>query len=87
METKHQKRAKGKSETVTNKRPKAEPTPKEEALAELDRAVDPFIQAWKQATREHAQAKADRAEAAYNKALDAANTKYERWCKAHGEEP
>ncbi|MCI4334544.1 MAG: hypothetical protein L3K04_02800 [Thermoplasmata archaeon] len=87
METKHPKGAKKKSETVTDERPKVVPTAKEEALAEIDRAVDPIIRSWRQATREGAQAKAEKFEAAYNKALDAATLKYERWCKAHGEVP
>jgi hypothetical protein len=91
METKQQKGTKTKSKIVTEKKPKTEPkkepTAQELALAELDRAVDPLIRSWKQATREHEQAKADRLEAAYNRALDAATAKYERWCKAHGVEP
>jgi hypothetical protein len=87
MQKKHHKAAKDRSETLTTKAPKVEPTPKEEALAELARAVDPLIRALRQAMREHAQAKADRIEATYNDALDVANAKYERWSKAHGEDP
>ncbi|MCI4364180.1 MAG: hypothetical protein L3K13_07800 [Thermoplasmata archaeon] len=68
-------------------RPKAVLTPKEVALASLDRTMEPFIRTWKQATHAHAQAKADLAEAAYNKALDAASAKYEAWCKLHHETP
>ena len=84
---KDEKRTKMKKDTATDKPPKSELSPQEAALAEIDRAVDPIIRAWRLATREHAQAKADRLEADYNRALDVATAKYERWAKAHGVEP
>jgi hypothetical protein len=87
MEAKKQKVTKRKSETTKDPLPKVALSPKEEALAALDRTMEPLIKTWRQATHDHAQAKADLAEAAYNKALDAASAKYEQWCKAHGEKP
>ncbi|MCI4319772.1 MAG: hypothetical protein L3K23_06550 [Thermoplasmata archaeon] len=87
LKTKNPKSPTTKNKMVTAKPPKSAPTAQEAALAELDRAVDPIIRAWRLATREQAQAKADKLEADYNRALDAATAKYERWAKAHGVEP
>jgi hypothetical protein len=87
VETKQPKVTKRKVNTSTDTRPKLPLTPKEAALAALDEAMQPLIRTWRQATHDHAQAKADLTEAAYNKALDVASAKYEAWCKAHGEKP
>lgn len=66
---------------------KAAPSPKEVALAALDRTMQPLIKTWTQATRAHLTAQAELAEAAYNKALDTATAKYEQWCKVHHMKP
>jgi len=71
----------------STKGPKGEPKTREEALEEIARVVDPTIRAWKKATAEHDPAKAEKAETAYNKALDEATIKYEKWCKAHHQPP
>jgi hypothetical protein len=83
METKRREGATPKPRTAETKVAKSGPKTREEAIAQLARAVDPWIRSWKKATAEHDQAKAERSEAAYNAALDAANIKYEAWCKAH----
>jgi hypothetical protein len=85
MQTKQAKSSSRKTNSSTDTRPPAVLTPKEVALAALDKTMEPYIKTWRQATHDHAQAKADLAEAAYNKALDAASAKYEAWCKLHRE--
>jgi hypothetical protein len=87
MEGKKRESGRKRAEASSPSRPVEELSPKEKALAELDRAVDPFIRAWKKATTDHDAAGAEKAEAAYNKALDAATAKYTKWAKDHGEEP
>ncbi|MCI4347264.1 MAG: hypothetical protein L3J97_01430 [Thermoplasmata archaeon] len=87
MEGKKRESGKKKSVSSSPSRAVVELSPKEKALAELDRAVDPLIRAWKKATTEHDAAGAEKAEAAYNKALDLATAKYTKWAKDHGEEP
>jgi hypothetical protein len=69
------------------KAPRGEPKTREEALEEIARVVDPTIRAWKKATAEHDPAKVEKAEATYNKTLDEATIKYEKWCKAHRQPP
>jgi hypothetical protein len=64
-----------------------EPKTREEALEEIARVVDPTIRAWKKATAEHDAAKAEKAEATYNRTLDEATIKYEKWCKTHRQPP
>lgn len=87
METKELKLTTRKSGTSMNSSRKAAPSPKEAALAALDRTMQPLIKTWTQATRAHLTAQAELAEAAYNKALDAATAKYEQWCKVHHIQP
>jgi hypothetical protein len=70
-----------------SKAPRGEPKTREEALEEIARVVDPTIRAWKKATAEHDAAKIEKAEALYNKTLDEATVKYEKWCKAHRQPP
>ncbi|MCI4324022.1 MAG: hypothetical protein L3K03_08455 [Thermoplasmata archaeon] len=83
MRTMPAEKTKPKKESVPTKSSKGGPSTKEEALEELARAVDPLIRTWKQAMAEHDEAKAEKGEAAYNKALDTATATYEKWCKAH----